>query len=176
MGYKSYLQMMAKALKTGTGAEAALVKGAARYARWRKGFYDTVTVDKVATIDSFPDYVVVCEIRGAHLRELSRRWCTSTVLKSADHPAYEPGVTLTFDDIIPRKFYRVAMNYWVTDTSFVSFTDKRMNFPPLLRLRTPNDYAKNPFIDLRCRNMMLTEYQTQRLVIDYLRGKEGGEK
>ena len=171
MSYKDYLQLTAKALKDQAGAEAALVFGAPDYHRWRKELRDTITVDKIATMHAVPDYVIVCELKGAILKELSYGGCVSTVLPGRDHPAFEPGLTLAYDEIVPTRWYRVALNYWVTDTKLISFTDRRENFPPMLRLRTPADYDRSPFIDLRCRNMMLTDLQTQRLVIEYLRGK-----
>lgn len=173
MSYKDYLQLTAKALKQQAGAEAAMVLGAPDWLRWRKELRDTITVDKVATMHSVPDYVVVCELKG----ELLKSWAESglietTVVPGRDHPAFEPGITLTYDEIVPTRWYRVAVNYWITDEKIIAFTDyfNRENFPPMLRMRAPADYERNTRINLLSRNMMLTDLQTPRLVIEYLRG------
>jgi len=155
--YLAIQQLKADALREATGAEAALIWGfTPEYLRWRAYLRrGPITVQDLATIESLPQYAMLCEVTGAQLKELVRQAPFSSVREPSD---IEDGKT-----------YTLATDYTIAASSALTYAVDPKQMPaPFVFFDSMAEFAATPAARLGSRKLRLSDVEMTKALAQYV--------
>ncbi len=134
--YLQILRLKADAVREATGADIGIIwEHTPSWNRWGESLpAGAITLHDLATVDMFPENIVVADMTGADLRRAQpAAW---TVVTDQREPAYDGKAHLAASDIVPAKTYRVAMGHFGQP----SYGAEPGRMPKLFPFATPEDF------------------------------------
>ena len=168
-------RLKADAVREATGADAAITWGyPPSWNRWRTHLPEgPISLNDVATIQMFPEYVMLCEVNGSQLKDLLRRALASTVVLSKDDPAYDPKTHPCLAEIDEKKTYTLAADYEACASGPLSYRIQLSKVPDRLYFEDLKAFQAAEGTALPCRKLRQSTVQVAEAIAAYIkkRGK-----
>lgn len=161
--YLQILRLKADAIREATGADVGVIwEHTPSWNRWGTELAaGPVTLHDLATLDMFPENVVLADMTGADLR---RGPSASTVVAERREPAYDGKTHLSVAELDPGKTYRVAMGYY----GLPSYGAEPGRMPKLFPFATPEDFLAVKSDRIPLKNMRQLPLQVIEAAAQYI--------
>jgi predicted esterase len=151
LDYLQFLRLKADAIREATGADIGVIwEHTPSWNRWGTGLpAGPVTLHDLATLDMFPENIMLADMTGAELRRRNGRLAAWTVVADKREPARDGQTILAATDIDSGKTYRVAMGSY--GLPFYGANPGRMG--KLFAFATPEGFLSSQFNSIPLKNV-----------------------
>ncbi len=165
LDYAQILRLKADAVREATGADAGIIwEHTPTWNRWGDSLpAGPVTLHDLATVDMFPESIVLADMTGADLRRAQP--AASTMVADQRESAYDGKAHLAAGDLVPAKTYRVAMGYFGQP----AYGAEPGQMPKLFPFATPEDFLAVRTDRIPLKNVRQLPLQVVEAIAQFIR-------